>query len=336
MFNRKLLQKDTFIQSALPYKNQGKNNQLYCLNSIKDSSGLYTLTQEEEARTLLQFDGDEIISYLASEGKALTDEDVKIEIQFVISNWLTESENFDIVAYPLTKSFYENYGNDVNSITNGCNWLSASTEMDWTNEGGDYNDEYNQIPIILDEDNMTMTIDVKKYLQDHTNNNHGIILIADGIVRNFAFYSSQTDYAEPYVNIYFDDYEIEADTVIKPFDINYGIPVIKTRLNKNEYISDETLMVQLLVMSRYSRGSFELGNNFKYLPNIQYRIIDKTRNRLLNDFRDETRVSVKSNGNFLNLPLDNLKEGFYRIEFRYKNDIKNIIVSQYCEFRINN
>lgn len=336
MFNRQLIQKDTFIQSAYPYKNQGKNNQLYCHNKVKDSSGLYTLTNMEETRTVFRFDGDAIVSYLTEHDKALTDEDVKIEIQFVISNWLTESEDFDIVAYPLTKSFYENYGNDVNSINSGCNWLSADTETDWTNDGGDYNDEYTNIDLTLDEKTMTMTIDVKQYLQDHLNNNNGIILIANGNVRNFAMYSSQSQYAVPYVNIYFNDYEIDTSTDISIFNINNSVPIIKTRLNKNEFINGETLMIQLLIMDKYSRGSFELGNTFSYLPNIKYRIIDRTRKRLLNDFRDETRVPVRKNGNFLHLPLDNLLEGFYRIEFLYENTINNIKTSQHCDFRINN
>lgn len=335
MFKRILLQKDTWIESNYPYKNNGINNQLYCFKQIKDSSGFYNLNQENEARSLIYFDEQNIKAELSKHGKTLSDPDVKIEIQFVISNWLTDSENFDIKAFPLTKPFYENYGNDVNSITDGANWISSDMSTEWDNEGGDYTDTYTDINVILDKENMMMTLDVTQFLIDYDGSNNGVILIPEGSVRNFAFYSSNSDYAVPYINIFFDDYSIQPDANNVPFDI-HQIPVIKTNLSKHEYLSSEILRLQLIVLSKYSRESFEISNKVAFLPNIKYRIIDKTRGRLINDFRDETRVPVTDRGNSLKLHLMNLLEGFYRLEFIYENALKDIVTTTYCDFRINN
>lgn len=337
MYKRLPMTYDAMISSGEPSKNYGALRQLYVMKTTIDSSGTFTLTEPMEKRSVFYISHGKIFNLLEDEGKNINDADVKVEIQYVISNWLVDDADFEVLAYPLSKPFYENYGHDLNSINEGVSWIRNSQIENWDNEGGDFDDSYDKIQVSMDDQNMQLNIDITEYLRDIDNSvisNNGIILIPSSTARNFAMYSRQSEYAIPYVNIFYDDYDINTGDKVSTFDVINEIPIIKCRLSNSLFTVNDTLEAQLIILKKYKRESYERTNKIQYLPNIKYRLVDKTRGRLLVDYRDETRVSVTPDGNFLLLDLENLLHGFYTISFKYKHPESKKSISESIDFRI--
>jgi len=306
MYKRQLLGKDAFISSSEPYKNYGKSRQLYVTKTNTDSSGRFVLDKDQEKRSVFWVDIDQILSEISDLNQGT------VEVSFPVSNYLSNDPEFKVVCHPLTKSFYENYGSDVADVSTPVNWYGATTVDQWTTEGGDFDDNV-IIPSKFDKQNSIYTVDLTEFIKTYDEQSyHGFILVADGMNRNFAMYSSESDYAVPYVNIFENTFSIETEDNILAFP-NTEVPEILLRSQKYRYRKGETLEVRISLNRRYATKSFESSAKRFYSPNLKYRLVDVARNRLIVDYRDETKISVTPIGNVLRMNLDNL----YHINDKY-------------------
>lgn len=314
MFKRQLIGKDAFISSTEPFKNYGKSRQLYVTNTNKDSTGRFVLDKNQEKRSLFWVDIEAVLSAISDVDKAT------VEVSFPVSNYLSDDPEFKVNCHPLTKSFYENYGSDVADVSSPVNWQGATAVEPWTTEGGDYNDAIT-IPSTFDKQNSIYTVDLTEFIKTYNPASyHGFILVADGVNRNFAMYSSESDYAIPYVNIFENTFSIETGDNVLAFP-NNEVPEILLRSQKYRYHKGETLEVRISLNRKYATKAFENSSKQFYSPNLKYRLIDIARNRLIVDYRDETRIDVTPAGNILRLSLDNLLSGFYEMSIMNDNGI---------------
>ena len=139
-------------------------------------------------RMLIQFDTDEIKSYISS---SVLPSDYKLVLRlFETAGTSGLSDDYTIAAYPLSESWDEGIGMEADNpkTTIGCSWLNREnddpnvSEVTWSNAGGTYisEDEVTQSFSLSSPDiEMDITNMSKKWFGD-VNQNHGILLRFSG------------------------------------------------------------------------------------------------------------------------------------------------------------
>ena len=139
-------------------------------------------------RMLIQFDTDEIKSYISS---SVLPSDYKLVLRlFETAGTSGLSDDYTIAAYPLSESWDEGIGMEADNpkTTVGCSWLNREnddpsvSEVTWSNAGGTYisEDEVTQSFSLSSPDiEMDITNMSKKWFGD-VNQNHGILLRFSG------------------------------------------------------------------------------------------------------------------------------------------------------------
>ena len=175
-------------------------------------------------RTLIQFDVDEIESYISSSDVYNRDSSYKLNLRL----WETAgtsglSETYKIAAYPVSESWDEGVGKEADSpkTTDGVSWKNrqypaGGSAVTWTTAGGTYiaGDEATQTFSAESPDlNMDVTSIMKKWFNG-TNNNYGLLLrlsgsreTSTGSFEDLKFFSRQTNTIySPKIELKWDDH----------------------------------------------------------------------------------------------------------------------------------
>jgi len=139
-------------------------------------------------RMLVQFDTDEVESYISS---SVLPSDYKLVLRlYETAGTSGLSNDYNIAAYPLSESWDEGIGKEVDNpkTTVGCSWLNRQnrgdeiSEVTWSNAGGTYisEDEVTQSFSLSSPDiEMDVTSIAKKWFGG-VNQNHGFLLRFSG------------------------------------------------------------------------------------------------------------------------------------------------------------
>ena len=152
-------------------------------------------------RMLIQFDTDEIESYISS---SVLPSDYKLVLRlFETAGTSGLSNDYTIAAYPLSESWDEGIGKEEDNpkTTIGCSWLNREndspnvSEVSWSDAGGTYisEDEVTQSFSLSSPDiEMDITNMSKKWFGG-VNQNHGILLRFSGSSETGDIVSSSID-----------------------------------------------------------------------------------------------------------------------------------------------
>jgi hypothetical protein len=133
------------LQTRATGSNQGLADSLQVFSIYGQASGSDANSRTvEKSRILVQFPVGEI-SAARSAGTIPASGSVDFYLRmFNARHPFTVPRDFTLVAHPVSRSWDEGYGLDVDSFidTGYCNWIAASSassgEVDWTTEGGDF------------------------------------------------------------------------------------------------------------------------------------------------------------------------------------------------------
>ena len=161
-------------------------------------------------RVLLQFDADDIESFISSSNIHTKFPSYKLNLRL----WETKgtsglSETYKIAAYPISESWNEGIGKELDEpkTTEGCSWkyrknTEGATQKPWASAGGSYiaADEVTQSFSSESPDiNMDITSIAKKWFTGQ-NNNYGLLLrfsgsreTSTGSFEDLKFFSRQTN-----------------------------------------------------------------------------------------------------------------------------------------------
>ena len=154
-------------------------------------------------RMLIQFDTDEIESYISS---SVLPSDYKLVLRlFETAGTSGLSNDYTIAAYPLSESWDEGIGMEADNpkTTIGCSWLNREndspnvSEVTWSNAGGTYiaGDEVTQSFSLSSPDIEMDITDMSKKWFGGVNQNHGILLRFSGSSERGDIISSSIDTA---------------------------------------------------------------------------------------------------------------------------------------------
>jgi len=111
------------------------------LFSIFNSNGISTQSfQNDQSRLLFKFDIDSILN----DSEILTSSAAYYLRLYNVAHDCTLPRNYTLVVHPLTKSWEEGDGLDIDNYmdTGSANWISASSGVRWENTGSDFNTSY--------------------------------------------------------------------------------------------------------------------------------------------------------------------------------------------------
>ena len=318
----KKINKTAFISKKNSDKNFGASNQMYVYSKDDDIF-----------RSMFRFSVDQDLIDKNNNPNYL------INMKLYISVNRPMDDSFSIKAYPITKDWEEGFGNTHNDITDGVNWITTGN-VNWSVEGGDYDntDEYN---VTINGEYQFVEVDLSNYISrvEDLGENFGIILVSENESMDnaykFAMYSDDSPSGyDPIIQILHDDYEINTENT-DLYDGEY--PIIIDMYNyKFCHESDEFFFGQINIKPRYSRNNlFCPVNRLKYLPNIQFRLVDETRDKLIYDYSNYTRIPVKEKGMLLTLPTNNLNQGNYYFLLKYTHSDGTVYFSNRIYFTIN-
>ena len=283
--------KDTFINSGsnsitgedFKDKNTGQDEILELKKVFFDR------TFSHQTRVLLQFDTDEIESYISS---SVLPNDYKLNLRLYETEGTSGlSEEYTIAAYPISESWDEGVGKeiDVPKTTDGCSWLyrknrDGATEIEWQLEsslwtagistgssGASYiaGDEATQVFSAESPDlNMDITTIANKWFGG-VNNNYGIMLVrlsgsretSSGSFEDIKFFSRQTN------TIYSPKIELKWDDHLPATGSNTGsLTTLDVSGNSENYLypihlreaykENETVKFRFGARKRYIQKSF--------------------------------------------------------------------------------
>jgi len=158
-------------------------------------------TFKHPTRMLIQFDTDEIESYISS---SVLPSDYKLVLRlFETAGTSGLSNDYTIAAYPLSESWDEGIGMEADNpkTTIGCSWLNREndspnvSEVTWSNAGGTYiaGDEVTQSFSLSSPDIEMDITDMSKKWFGGVNQNHGILLRFSGSSEKGDIISSSVD-----------------------------------------------------------------------------------------------------------------------------------------------
>lgn len=297
------IQQSTFITNNGADKNYGQSNQLYCYKNEGD-----------KYRTLIKFDVDQELIDLNN------NTNYKINLKVFFSVRRLKASSYEMKAHPITSDWVEGFGNSYNE-EEGVTWNSNGLSG-WQNKGGDFNDTITY-DVNVDEEYQFLEIDLSDYINrvEGGENNFGIMLVSNEDVDinayKVAMYSDDSPSGyDPFIQILHDDYSVDtSQTALYNGDFPIVVDVYNYRY-ANE--SDGFFIAQLNIKPKYTRNSlFYPDSQLYYLPDIEYRLMDTQRDKLIYDFSEYTRIPVKEKGLMLTFSTKNLKSSLYYLVCRY-------------------
>ena len=309
-------------------------------------------------RVLIQFDADEINSFLTSSNVS---SDYKTNLRL----WETKgtsglSETYTIAAYPLSESWDEGVGKegDVPKTTDGVSWKNrqypaGGSEVNWTTAGGTYisGDEVTQSFSAESPDlNINITSIAKKWFSGE-NNNYGLLLRlsgsreqSTGSFEDLKFFSRQTN------TIYSPKIELKWDDHLPATGSNTGsLTALDLSGNSENYLypihlreaykETEKVKFRFGARKRYIDKSFStsvqtVSGSYFAEGSASYSIIDMATNESMVPFSAYTTMSCDTVSPYFTQDLNGFEPNrAYKIMIKVNhNDGQKIIYDDDFEF----
>ena len=352
--------KDTFINSGsnlidgttFQDKNVGKDEVLE-LKKVFFNREFHAPT-----RVLIQFDTDEIESYISS---SVLPNDYKINLRLYETEGVSGlSEEYKIAAYPLSQEWDEGIGKEADDpkTTDGCSWLyrknrAGASEIEWTDTGGTYiaGDEVTQSFSSESPDiNMDITTVAKKWFGG-VNENYGLLLrlsgsreTSSGSFEDLKFFSRQTNTIySPKLEVRWDDHLPATGSntgSLTPLDLSGNTENYIYQLHAREsYKENETVKFRFGARKRYIDKSFTtsvqtVSGSYFAEGSASYSIIDMATNESVVPFSQYTTMSCDTVSPYFKQDLNGFEPNrAYKILIKVKhNDNQTLIYDDDFEF----
>lgn len=298
--------KDASVYDLTPTKNTG-------LDEILTISKHYSrLEERDNARTFIQFDIDNIPSYV-------TASNVQLHLSLAQPEELAGS--YTLYGYPVTESWEMGRGTWPETInTDGINWEIQS--------GVDFTTEVSQSFTYFGGD---VNMDIKPIYDYWTGSvNYGIRLshtssielsgLEYGVLK---FYSKETNtFLQPLMKLQWDDSVFTTGSLLPLTDSQI---IVRSKELRDSYNEGNKIKIKVIGRGLYPTKTFTntfAYNDVKYLPQTSYYSVrEEVTKKVLIDFSEYTKISCDSNGNYINLDTSNFpKNRVYRLLFKIVRD----------------
>ena len=352
--------KDTFINSGsnlldgttFQDKNTGKDEVLELKKVFFDR------TFNSHTRVLIQFDTNEIESYISS---SVLPNDYKVNLRMYETEGVSGlSEEYKIAAYPLSQEWDEGVGKEADDpkTTDGCSWLyrknrDGASELEWSTQGGTYiaGDEVTQSFSSESPDiDMDITTMAKKWFGG-VNENYGLLLrlsgsreTSTGSFEDLKFFSRQTNTIySPKLEVRWDDHLPATGSntgSLTPLDLSGNTENYLYQLHAREsYKETETVKFRFGARKRYIDKSFStsvqtISGSYFGEGSASYSIIDMATNESVVPFSAYTTMSCDTVSPYFKQDLNGFEPNrAYKILVKVKhNDNQTLIYDDDFEF----
>jgi hypothetical protein len=298
--------KDASVYDLTPTKNTG-------LDEILTISKHYSRFEERDnARTFIQFDIDNIPSYVTASN---------VELHLSLAQPEELAGSYTLYGYPVTESWEMGRGTWPETInTDGINW-EIQTGVDFTTEvsqsftyfGGDVN------------------MDIKPIYDYWTGSvNYGIRLshtssielsgLEYGVLK---FYSKETNtFLQPLMKLQWDDSVFTTGSLLPLTDSQI---IVRSKELRDSYNEGNKIKIKVIGRGLYPTKTFTntfAYDDVKYLPQTSYYAVrEEITKRIIVDFSEYTKISCNSDGNFIIMDTSNFpKNRVYRLLFKVVRD----------------
>ena len=308
-------------------------------------------------RALIQFDTDEIESYISS---SVLPKDYRINLRLYETKGTSGlSETYDIAAYPISESWDEGVGKEADrpKTTEGCSWKFRKNkddiELQWATAGATYisSDEVTQSFSLEKPDiNMDVTSIAKKWFSGD-NNNYGFLLrlsgsreISTGSFEDLKFFSRQTNTIySPKLELKWDDHSPATGSntgSLTPLNLSGQTENYLYQLHTREaYKETETVKFRIGARKRYINKSFPtsiqtVSGSYFAEGSASYSIIDMATNEEVIPFGAYTTMSCDSVSPYFMQDLNGFEPNrAYKILIKVKhNDDQTLVYDDDFEF----
>ena len=308
-------------------------------------------------RALIQFDTDEIESYISS---SVLPKDYRINLRLYETKGTSGlSETYDIAAYPISESWDEGVGKEADrpKTTEGCSWKFRKNkddiELQWATAGATYisSDEVTQSFSLEKPDiNMDVTSIAKKWFGGD-NDNYGFLLrlsgsreISTGSFEDLKFFSRQTNTIySPKLELKWDDHSPATGSntgSLTPLNLSGQTENYLYQLHTREaYKETETVKFRIGARKRYINKSFTtsiqtVSGSYFAEGSASYSIIDMATNEEVIPFGAYTTMSCDSVSPYFMQDLNGFEPNrAYKILIKVKhNDDQTLVYDDDFEF----
>ena len=308
-------------------------------------------------RALIQFDTDEIESYISS---SVLPKDYRINLRLYETKGTSGlSETYDIAAYPISESWDEGVGKEADrpKTTEGCSWKFRKNkddiELQWATAGATYisSDEVTQSFSLEKPDiNMDVTSIAKKWFGGD-NDNYGFLLrlsgsreTSTGSFEDLKFFSRQTNTIySPKLELKWDDHSPATGSntgSLTPLNLSGQTENYLYQLHTREaYKATETVKFRIGARKRYINKSFTtsiqtVSGSYFAEGSASYSIIDMATNEEVIPFGAYTTMSCDSVSPYFMQDLNGFEPNrAYKILIKVKhNDDQTLVYDDDFEF----
>ena len=339
--------KDTFINSGsdaitgedFKDKNTGQDEILELKKVFFDRTFSY------QTRVLLQFDTNEIESYISS---SVLPNDYQLNLRLYETEGTSGlSEEYTIAAYPLSESWDEGVGkeSDTPKTTDGCSWLyrknKNNSEISWVAPGGTYLSGSDEVTQVFSAESPDLNMDISTLANKWfggVNENYGILVRLSGSretsstsFEDLKFFSRQTN------TIYSPKIELKWDDHLPATGSNTGsLTTLDVSGNSENYLypihlreaykENETIKFRFGARKRYIQKSFTTSVQTvsgSFIPEGKgaYSIIDMATNESVVPFSAYTTMSCDETSNYFKQDLDSFEPNrAYKILIKVNHD----------------
>ncbi len=310
-----------------------------------------------QTRALIQFDTDEVESYISS---SVLPKDYEVYLKLYETKGTSGlSETYDVAAYPLSQEWDEGIGKEADrpKTTEGCSWKfrknRAGVELEWTTQGGTYasTDEVTQSFSLEKPDiDMDVTSIAKKWFSGD-NENYGFLIrlsgsreTSSGSFEDLKFFSRQTNTIySPKLEVRWDDHAPSTGSntgSLTPLDLSGQVENYLYQLHTREaYKETETIKFRFGARKRYIDKSFTtsiqtVSGSYFAEGSASYSIIDMATNEEVIPFGAYTTMSCDSVSPYFTQDLNGFEPNrAYKILIKVKhNDDQTLIYDDGFEF----
>ena len=310
-----------------------------------------------QTRALIQFDTDEIESYISS---SVLPKDYELYLRLYETKGTSGlSETYDVAAYPISESWDEGIGKEADrpKTTEGCSWKFRKNkdgiELQWATQGASYisSDEVTQSFSLEKPDiNMNVTSVAKKWFSGD-NDNHGFLLrlsgsreTSTGSFEDLKFFSRQTNTIySPKLELRWDDHSPATGSntgSLTPLDLSGQTENYLYQLHTREaYKETETVKFRIGARKRYINKSFTtsiqtVSGSYFAEGSASYSIIDMATNEEVIPFGAYTTMSCDSVSPYFMQDLNGFEPNrAYKILIKVKhNDDQTLVYDDDFEF----